>query len=367
MYEDPDELSMREWMEGKVARLLAGLPGSWLLKVIAEPPTVVDGQTLDPHTQFVLAARRQQRQRLLCEPTPEAGRNRYRREVQAVTAGSASRPTRVKAVRDLTVPGAAGPLRARHYIPPDATATVPQPLLVFLHGGGFVIGDLDTHDEPCRLLCHHGGMHVLSVAYRLAPEHPFPAAIEDALAAVRWAQANAHTLGAAPGQVCAGGDSAGATLATVTAFVLAREGHALLAQLLIYPPTDIQSALPSRTTHFASGFVLSTRDIEAFLQHYMPGDEALYRDPRASPLLTPDLHRAAPAVIVTAGFDPLRDEGEAYADALQRAGVPVRRKRFSGMVHGFLHMTTIAPGARAAMTEVARLFRAHVDEQVRHR
>lgn len=292
---------------------------------------------------------------------------RFRREVAAVAAGSATRPTRVKSVRNLTVPGADGPLDARLYAPLAATGGPPQPLLVFLHGGGFVIGDLDTHDEPCRLLCHHGGMHVLSVAYRLAPEHPFPAGLDDVIAATRWAQRNAHTLGAAPSQVCVGGDSAGATLATVAAFILARAGEAPFVQLLIYPATDVQSAEPSRVALFPSGYVLSSRDMDAFRAHYLSNEASLYADERASPLLTPDLHHAAPAVIVTAGFDPLRDEGEAYAEALQRVGVPVRQKRFSGMVHGFLHMTTVAPGARAAMTETARIFRALVDAQVRGR
>jgi acetyl esterase len=361
------ELSTRERIEGRVARLLSGLPGSWLLKVIGERPEVVDGQTLDAHLQFILAARRLKRQRLLCEPTPEAGRSRFRREVQAVTTGSASRPTRVKSVRTLTVPGADGPLDARLYTPLTATGDAPQPLLVFLHGGGFVIGDLDTHDEPCRLLCHHGGMQVLSVAYRLAPEHPFPAGLEDVIAATRWAQHNAHALGAAASQVCVGGDSAGATLATVAALTLAREGAVPFAQLLIYPATDVQSATPSRTALFPHGYVLSSRDMDAFRGHYLAHDVSRFTDPRASPLLTPDLTQAAPAVIVTAGFDPLRDEGEAYADALQDAGVPVRRKRFTGMVHGFLHMTTVAPGARAAMVETARMFRTHVDAQGRGR
>jgi acetyl esterase len=351
----PDVLSARERVEGRLARVLSGLPGSWLLTMIGERPVQVDGLTLDPHLQFILAARRRHPQRLLSGPTPVDGRRRMRREIESVTTGSGVRPTRVKTVRAITVDGAEGPLDARHYVPLMAPGSPPPPVVLFLHGGGFVIGDLDTHDEPCRLLCHHAGAHVVSVDYRLAPEHPFPAPLDDAIAALRWLQREAANLGADPAQVCVGGDSAGANLATVAAFTLAREGTPPAAQYLVYPTTDMQSSLPSRTVHFVRGYVLSSADMDAFRDFYLQSQPIDPRDHRTSPLYTPDPAIAPPAVIVTAGFDPLRDEGRLYAEALQQAGVDVRFRQFSSLIHGFLHMTTVVPAARAAAVESAQM------------
>ncbi len=356
--------SSRELLEGRIARLLSGLPGHWLLRLIGESPRVVDGLTLDAHVQFILAARRRRPQHLLCEPTVEAGRNRYRREIQAVTERSGARPTRVKAVSALTVDGAAGPLHARLYAPLSEPAAMARPLLVFLHGGGFVLGDLDTHDEPCRLLCQHGEMFVLSVAYRLAPEHPFPAPLDDACAAVRWAQAHAAALGADASQVCVGGDSAGGNLAAVTALTLANEGRAVLAQLLIYPTTNFAADLPSRRL-FGNGYVLSAGDMDAFGVHYLGDDPAMRRDARTSPAFSPDLANSPPTLITTADFDPLRDEGESYAEALRDAGVEVHTRRAAGMPHGCLHMTTVVPGALTAVVETARAFKALVGDTIR--
>ncbi len=356
--------SRRERIEGRIARLLSGLPGHWLLRLIGESPRVVDGLTLDAHVQFILAARRRRPQHLLCEPTVEAGRNRYRREIQAASVSSGARPTRVKSVSLLTIEGAEGPLPARHYTPLGDDRTAAKPLLLFLHGGGFVIGDLDTHDEPCRLLCAHGDMHVLSVAYRLAPEHPFPAPVDDACAALRWAQMHAATLGANALQVCVGGDSAGGNLAAVAALTVAQEGHPVLAQLLIYPTTDFASELPSRRL-FANGYVLSAGDMDAFFVHYLGGDPAMRRDARTSPAFSPDLANSPPTLITTADFDPLRDEGESYAQALRDAGVEVRTKRVAGMPHGYLHMTTVVPMARAATVDTARLFKALISDAAR--
>jgi acetyl esterase len=178
--------SARQRIEGRIARLLAGLPGSWLLRLIGEQPRVVDGLTLDAHVQFVLNVRNRLPERLMTEPTPSEGRRRYQRDVLAATTAAGARPTRVKAVRDVLVDGATGPLSARHYTPIGAEIDAAAPILLFLHGGGFVNGDLTTHDEPCRLLCQQAGIHVLSIAYRLAPEHPCPAALDDVHAALRW-------------------------------------------------------------------------------------------------------------------------------------------------------------------------------------
>jgi len=354
--------SALEQLEGRLARLCASLPGSWLLRLVRERPHIVDGLTLDAHVQFILAARRRKPQVLMCGPTLADARLRYRREVAAVTGGSGARPTRVGAVRDIMLDGDTGPLQARHYAPPPPVGDGPvQPLLVFFHGGGFVIGDLDTHDEPCRMLAHHGGMHVLSVAYRLAPEHPFPAPVQDAHAAVQWAQAHAAVLGADPGCICVGGDSAGGNLATVVAMQCAREGRPIAAQLLIYPTTDATMVHPSRT-QFGKGFVLTDADMDAFFERYVGGDDSLRRDARVSPALSPDLVLSPPTLLITAGFDPLRDEGEEYAAALSAAGAIARSRRVPGLVHGFLHMTNVVPAARDAVIDMARLFRGLLDE-----
>jgi len=360
-----DAPSGREQLEGRLARFCASLPGSWLLRLVRERPRMIDGLTLDAHVQFILAARRRKPQQLMCGPTLADARLRYRREVAAVTGGSGAQPTRVGAVRDLTLDGDTGPLQARHYAPlPQTGNGTVQPLLVFFHGGGFVIGDLDTHDEPCRMLAHHGGMHVLSVAYRLAPEHPFPAPVQDALAAVHWAQAHAASLGADPGCICVGGDSAGGNLATVVAMQSALEARPVVAQLLIYPSTDATMAHPSRA-QFGNGFVLTDADMDAFFERYVSGDNSLRRDARVSPALSPDLVLSPPALLITAGFDPLRDEGEAYAAALSVSGAIARTRRVPGLVHGFLHMTNVVPAARDAVIDMARLFRGLLDESSR--
>jgi acetyl esterase len=246
-------------------------------------------------------------------------------------------------------------LTARHYEPPAAGAG-PAPLLVYLHGGGFVAGDLDTHDEPCRLLCRHAGAHVLAVDYRLAPEFPFPAGVQDAYAVTQWALAHARALGADPARVAVGGDSAGANLATV-ACLLARRRDAPMpaAQLLLYPPTDYHTSWRSRLA-YADGLLLTGADIEFFHAQYAASEDA--DDERHSPLRSKDLSGLPPAMVVTAAFDPLRDEGEAYADALRAAGNRVVSWRVPGLVHGFVNLTTLSGTAHDTVVEVAGALRA---------
>ena len=228
----------------------------------------------------------------------------------------------VASVRDLEIDGgdASVPLRARHYAPPEPGG--PHPLLVFYHGGGFLYGDLDTHDGACRILCRHAGAHVLAVDYRLAPEHRFPAAVDDAYAALRWAFANAARLGADPDRIGVGGDSAGGNLAAVTSQLAARDGGPAPAlQLLIYPATDMTTRHRSREL-FREGFLLTDPEMDWYTDNYLGTARTDAGDPRVSPLLAEDLSGLAPAFIVTAAFDPLRDEGEAYARALQAGGHP---------------------------------------------
>lgn len=334
------------------ARAVARLPAPVQWRLASAAPVVLDGRTLDPMVAFVRTMRRREHRYGLFEPTVPEGRGRFRRET-SVFRGPA---TAVGEVREVTVPGAGGPLRARHYVPPGAGAGA-APLVVYLHGGGYVIGDLDTHDEPCRLLCRGAATHVLSVDYRLAPEHPFPAGLEDARAALRWARANAAALGADPARVSIGGDSAGANLATVVARLEARAGTPPAAQLLIYPPTDEATPRPSWSL-FGDDYFLDLRDRHACGRFYLEGTGVPGADPRVSPLRAPDLAALPPALVVTAGFDILRDEGEAYAAALHAAGSAATLLRFDSLVHGFIHMTGVVPAARRAMRQVASVWRA---------
>ncbi len=225
------------------------------------------------------------------------------------------------------------PVRA--YTPPTDGPGLP---LVWLHGGGFVTGSLDAMDPFCRQLLARAGAPVTSVDYRLAPEHPFPAALEDCTAVLR-ARAGA-------GPVVVGGDSAGGALAVAACVALRDEGLPVTGQLLVTPLTDCTLSSAS-IRDFGTGFGLTRQALEVMVEHYLQGADP--RDPRCSPLLTPDLSGLPPAVVATAEFDPLRDDGEAYAAALNRAGVPVTARRFDAMVHGFTGMSTLTPVADQAL------------------
>jgi acetyl esterase len=239
-------------------------------------------------------------------------------------------------------------------------AAAPGPLLVYFHGGGWVIGDIDTHDPLTRALAHSAGVRVLSVAYRLAPEHPFPAPVDDALAAFRDAVARAEELEVDARRVAVGGDSAGAHLATVTAQTTVRDGGpSPVFQLLIVPPTDLLHEHPSKRI-FAEGF-MHTRANGLWYEHHFIGDGDR-SDPRASPLLAEDVGGVAPALIATAGFDPLRDEGEAYAAKLRAAGVPVVLWRHSGYVHSFMGMLGVGDGPRLAVATMGGVLRGALAE-----
>ena len=312
-----------------------------------------DGTRLHPEIQLLLKLRELAGgPDKLTNASVEQARERMRRDARVHNR----QPIAVGAVHDLTYPGATGPLKARHYVPPRANLKKPRPLLVFFHGGGFTLGDLDTHDAPCRALCRELDVHILSAEYRLAPEHPFPAAIEDARAALRFAQAHAEQLGADPKRVGVAGDSAGANLATVITQLAVRESEpAPFLQLLIYPAVDSAKDWPSIDL-FAEGFLLTRADVHWFRKQYF-GSFTDLTDPRASPLLAPDLSGLPPTVIVTAGFDPLRDEGEAYAAALKSAGVRTTLHRQPELVHGFINMGSLSGAARRALSHVAGLTR----------
>jgi acetyl esterase len=307
-----------------------------------------DGQVLDPSAQLTL--------RLLAlkggSPIETASPEVARRDARLKAVAVAGPPLPMATVTERTVPGADGPLPARLYVPEGAAT--PSPLLVYLHGGGWVIGDLDTHDPVCRFLAREARVRVLSVAYRLAPEHPFPAAVDDALAAWRGAVAAAGSVGADPARVAIGGDSAGGTLAAVTCLALRDAGEPLPAfQLLIYPGTDMAARTRSYDL-FGEGFYLTEAEMDWFKDQYLP-DPADRVDWRASPLRAKDLRGLPPAWVATAGFDPLRDEGEAYAQRLVDAGVRVAPRRFPGLIHGFANTAPRVRSAAAALREGATL------------
>jgi acetyl esterase len=336
--------TLRERVEYRVARASSLLSARTLVRLSGKPPVELDGNTLDPGIQLALSALDRRKDPATETLTPHALRELRRRQAQAV----AGVPVEVAAVRELQVDGAAGPLRARHYTPADTGG--PHPLLVYFHGGGFVMGDLDTHDGVCRNLCAHGGVHVLSVEYRKAPEEPFPAATDDGFAAYGWARGHAAELGADPERIAVGGDSAGGNIAAVVSQQAVADGVPGPAlQLLIYPAVDTTTVRRSREL-FADGFFLTSAEMDWFIAQYLA--EAQRSDPRASPLLG-KLEGVAPAYVVTAGFDPLRDEGEAYAEALRAAGVPVVARRFGGLIHGFVNMGTVSRTSSDALVEIA--------------
>jgi acetyl esterase/lipase len=310
---------------------------------------VIDGQRLDPEVQLLLAARERLQPPVWdASMTVERGREITREEAW-VAAGT--RPIAVGGVEDLTVAGLPG----RLYIPDEPG---PHPLLLYYHGGGFVAGDLETHDAPCRVLCRHAGARVLSIDYRLAPEHPFPAWIEDGLATYDWAVEHAAELGADPARVAVSGDSAGGNIAAVIAQERKSAPTHPALQLLIYPSVDMRGPRRSHEL-FGDGFFLTSALIEWYSNHFLPED-ADRTDIRRSPLLAPDLSGVAPAIVITVGFDPLRDEGEAYAGKLRESGVPVLAHRFRGMFHGFINSVGVSPACRGALTEVAGMLRARL-------
>jgi acetyl esterase len=342
----PRTRTVADRLEGAVARLLARLPGGLAVRLSGEPAVVSEGRTLDPHVQLTRALRRRRAPFGLCAPDLERARLRYRRDTLVYQWPR----TPVPRIRDLEIEGGARQvLRVRHYAP---DADPGAPLTVYLHGGGFVLGDLETHDEPCRILCREGRVHVLAVDYRLAPEHPFPAGLEDALAALAWARANAGVLGADARAVGIGGDSAGGNLALVVA-LLTRGAGAPAAQLSLYPTVDSTTRRPSETL-YGTGYFLSSEDRADCEGYYLSGAEAGVEDWRVSPGLCPDVSGLAPTLMVSAGFDMLRDEAEALGDRLEAAGSRVVRVREPAHAHGFIHMTGVSPDARRATAEVAR-------------
>ena len=259
----------------------------------------------------------------------------------------------VAEVRDLEIPSPAGSIPARLYRP---EGDGPLPLVIYLHGGGWMLGSIDSFDTVLRALANASGAMVLSVGYRLAPEAPFPAGLEDATCAVRWAAAEAASLGADPGRLAIAGDSAGGNLATVAAKRLRGEVD-LRVQVLIYPVTDAGCNTASYR-EFGERHGLTAASMQRFWNLYLDGADGLQED--ASPLRSADLEGSPPAFVLTAGFDPLRDEAEAYCEALREAGVEAECRRYAGAIHGFWRWLAVTKLSRAAVDEVAGALRARL-------
>jgi acetyl esterase len=337
-------MSERRSLATRVVQAILALPDPIIDRLISAPPIVLDGRVLNRRVQAMLVL--SERLGIRTDGQPESVAERR----TAMRRGAAlGMPVRTGLhVVDRRVPGPAGEIPVRIYRRFGLPETAPA--IVYLHGGGWVTGDLDTHDGSCRLLADESECIVVAVDYRLAPEHPFPAGIDDAVAAYRWVNDHATELSIEPGRVGVMGDSAGANLAAVVAQVTRdTDVPAPVAQCLIYPATDAYLREPSHEI-FANGFFLTRDSMEFFRSTYLP-DQSDWDSPLASPIEQTDLAGVAPALIVTAGFDPLRDEGRRYAEMLVEAGVPTRYRCYDDMVHGFFGMG-ILPGGMAMATEI---------------
>lgn len=337
-------------LSGIGLRLIPKLPIGLQRALLGGRQVVIDGNTLDTTLQFMLTAQRATGAGgLVASSDAEAARLQLNRLSVHMRTGIQVDST------DITIAGPAGLIPARHYRPAGSSSA---PLLVFFHGGGFVIGSLDTHDELCRLICRDAGVHVVSVDYRLAPEHPAPAAADDCYAAYSWSVLHAAELGADPARVAVGGDSAGANLAAVVSLLARAAGAAPpVLQLLIYPVTDLVNDTRSKVL-FADGFFLRKADMDWCRACYLNGSALSASDPRVSPLLADDLAGLPPALVLTGGFDPLRDEGAAYAEALAAAGVPVDHRRHGSLVHGFANFFPLGGDSATATAEMISALRA---------
>lgn len=315
-------------------------------RVLAGPPKVVDGNRLGLEVQLVLRALK-----VLQRPGPgqveTVARARRLLDFDAVSVGGR---LPIGSVEELSLGG----LAARRYVPSSLLQSSMRPTLLFLHGGAFVLGGLDSHDAPCRFLAEQADVQVIAVDYRLAPEAVAPAALVDSIAAHEWVAAHAAELSVDSARIAVGGDSAGGNLAIGVARAAAGSGTPLAFQLLVYPVTDLDASTRSREL-FREGYYLDHEFI-AMVDHYAPTAE-LRADPRVSPLLAEVTPGQAPAYLCTAGFDPLRDEGHAYAEKLAAAGIPVEHRVFTGAVHGFLNFVGVGSEAKGYVAEVAEALR----------
>ena len=335
----------------KLLQQLAKAALSTSVPLFGAPPRNDRGAPLDEQTHVMLGILARAGRPTL----DQLGPTRARAELRAQADLGKLSPPPLHRVEDRRIDTPEADLPVRIYTPRSGGVL---PATVYFHGGGFVIGDLESHDALCRALALRSGSVVVAVDYRLAPEHPFPCAAHDACAAFRWTVANASALGIDPSRVAVAGDSAGGNLAAVVAQVMRDEGGVMPSfQLLIYPAVDLTRSFESHRT-FRSGYFLTESLMDWFLANYV-SDPAHMRDPKGSPIVTRDLAGLPPAHVVTAGFDPLRDEGEAYADALRAAGVPATSRCYDSLIHGFTAMGGLVDAAAHAVDDLgAHLHRA---------
>jgi acetyl esterase/lipase len=338
------------------ARLLLSLPAPVLRTLAGGGVVYRGGRTLDPRLQFLAASAK--RQPPMTSLSPDEAR---RASAQGLSVLD-DKPQAGVRIEPLDIPGPAGVIPARAYRPSGQDPAMP--LIVYAHMGGGVIGDLETCETFCSLLARITHAPVLSVDYRLAPEHRFPAGLDDVLAAFRWAREEAARFGAPPGRAAIGGDSMGGNFAAIVAQDLKRAGEPQPdLQLLIYPCVDIASETASMNT-YGDAFPLDRATMDWFIGQYL-GPEADPADLRLSPIRAADLSGLAPAVVVTAGFDPLVDQGEAYARRLKDAGTPVAFRCYDSLAHGFTAFTGAIPCAEVACREIAGLVREGLQGRIR--
>jgi acetyl esterase len=342
-------------LQRALARTILSLPSPILRLMSGGSVVYRGGRTLDPRLQFMAA--QASRMPAMTTLSPEEARSASAQGA-AIYGGKLEPGVRTEA---FSIPAAHGAIPARLYRPSDQDPTAP--VIVFAHFGGGVIGDLDTCDAFCGVLAKVARAPLLSVQYRLAPEHRFPAGLEDVLTAFRHAREHSDSYGAPAGHAAIGGDSMGGNFAAVICQELRRASEPQPAlQLLIYPCVDVASETASMTT-YADAFPLSRALMDWFMGHYM-GPGADPADPRLSPIRQGDLSGLAPAVVVTAGFDPLVDQGEAYAKRLRDAGVPVAYRSYDSLAHGFTAFTGVVPAADVACREIAGLVREGLEGRI---
>lgn len=335
-------------MERLILALVALLPESLFGLCYGLRPVVIDGQKLNSKVRFLCDFDRK-----TATPVRDTPVETTRANMERLAGALAGKKPRLKSIQDIEIPTVSGFLPARLYKPTDDPTL---PVLVYYHGGGYIRGSLHSHDGLCARLAKYGGFAVLSVDYRLAPEHKFPAAVDDAITAFNWAIQHGATYDLDPGKVAVGGDSSGGCLAAAVTQQAKVQGNALpVFQMLLYPTLDAHLTAKSYQL-FEDGFFLTYERIRDYRDMYL--NTAAERDDyRASPLLNPNLAGLPPALIITAGFDPLRDEAESYGKALQAAGVGVGTVRFPSMVHGFMSMTALLPQAEKAVHQAADALR----------
>ena len=332
-------------LQGTAARATGKLPVSaqnLLAKGLGYTETY---SGLHPHLRVLLAVRKLQNGSLVGDD-PVRSRRSFDAEINSIVA----KPTPVSAVQNFVIDTPVGQIPVRLYLPKPSAK--PLPLLVFYHGGGFVVGSLDSHDEPCRVICQHADVAVLSVDYRLAPEHKAPAAVEDCVAAFEWAVANAAKLGIDPQKIAVGGDSAGGNLSAVVCQQLLNRPVQPAMQLLIYPTVDLDARYPSHQ-HYSRDLFISQSDMDHVKAMYVGNSGVQRNDPIVSPLYG-TLKGLPRAHMVIAEFDVLRDEGLLYAERLQQAGVACEVRLVANQGHGFINITSVHQPARAATIEMAQ-------------